>query len=337
MLPLSRRKMRFVLGTFWLIAAALQAQTHCFTSDWWRIDLAKSAMAEPASIRHSILWAVSIVAGHPGIWNSLFVAVQAALGVALVLGRFERTAILASVPWALGIWWVGEGFGMLPTGFALFPAGSPGPAVLYPLIGYLAWPTSEGGRSSSERPVTTRSAMVLWVFLWCAQALLLVPWRFPSGQVLGANIEELSAGPAWMLAITGRAGQFAASHGPVIAWSAAVASVLVGVSVFNARSRARGLAAGIVALIIFWIIFQGAGGLVTGEATDVGTAPLVILLALGLWRAKSEILDRSPQRESRRRLTTAAGASASPAASNWVSTLTSEIPSALAAAAHAAS
>lgn len=306
-LPLSRRTVRVVLGTFWLVAAGYQALPHCFTASWWRTDAAQSAMGEPAVIRHSILWAVAVVAAHPVVWNALFVVIQAGLGLALVTGRAEKAAIVASVPWALGVWWVGEGFGSLPTGFALFGAGAPGPVVLYPIIGMLAWPQTRPARGGPEGHIAAKAGKALWLALWCGLAPLLVPWRFPSGQVIGANIEESSAGPSWMSALTGHAERFASAHGPVLAWSFAALSVMVGISVCSRRWRSLGLMAGIGVLTVFWIVFQGAGGLITGDATDVGTTPLVVLLALALWSAVPRLRPQ-PSDVNRRRMVGGASA-----------------------------
>ncbi len=281
-LPFSRRHVRLLLGVFWLIAAGLQAQPVAFRSVWWRTSLAQSAMGEPTVIRHSILGAVSIIAAHPVPWNALFVVIQGCLGLALLLGRCERGAVVASIPWALGIWWVGEGLGALPTGFGVFAAGAPGAVLLYPLIGLLAWPGPRGA-SETDRPIAAKGAVGLWLALWSGQALLYVPWKFPSGQLFEANIEESSGGPNWMLDLSSHAERIAVALGPELAVGIAVTSLLIGLSVLSTRWRRFGLALGIAILLIFWVLFQGAGGLVSGDATDVGMAPLVVVLALGMW------------------------------------------------------
>lgn len=152
LIPLTRRRVRFLLGLLWLLDAGLQAQPQLFTSGFWKDDLAQSAMGQPAPVAHSIIWASGLVAAHAGVWNSLFVVVQALLGLALVTGRCERLAVAASLPWSLGIWWVGEGFGALPTGFAMAATGAPGAVVLYPLIGFLAWPGARGDARDEGRP-----------------------------------------------------------------------------------------------------------------------------------------------------------------------------------------
>lgn len=278
-LPPSRRTVRRVLGGLWLLDAALQAQPVMFSSGWWRFEIGGSVMAQPGWAADPIVWAVGVVAAHAAAWNLLFVAVQAALGLSLVLDRAPRAAIAASVPWAVGVWWVGEGLGMLPTGFAMAAMGAPGPVLLYPLIGILAWP----GERDHE-PVALRPALVAWVLLWAGQAMLQVPFVYPVRQALTANIEELSVGlRQWQLSIAGWMSALASAHPVVIASALAGVQILVGCAVLARSTRRAALLAGIAVSVFFWVCFQYLGGITESGATDPGTAPLMILLACALW------------------------------------------------------
>jgi hypothetical protein len=293
---LTRRQVRFLLGVLWLLDAALQAQPALFRAEWWRDDLAQSAMGQPAAINHSIVWAAGLIAHHAAAYNALFVAIEALIGVALVAGRCERLAIALSVPWALGIWWVGEGFGGLPTGFALLAAGAPGAVLLYVLLGFLAWPPSgearvapapavwEGRAVAERRGVAERPAVAAWVALWAGQAVLHLPWVFPPGQVVTANLEEHAVGqPAWLGGLAGWNEGALHGHGLLVTVVAAVAEVLIGLGVLSARTRRPALAAGVALSLIYWVAVQDLGGLLAGGATDPGAAPLLILVALAMW------------------------------------------------------
>jgi hypothetical protein len=288
-LPLTRRQVRVALGLMWLLDAALQGAPALFTAPWWRTDLAQSVMGQPMAVNHSIFWAVNIIAAHSAAWNSGFIAIQAALGLALITGRFERAAIMASIPWALGIWWVGEGFGALPTGFALLAAGSPGPVLFYPLIGILAWPRrAPAAITYSNHPpssaVGQRAGVTAWVVLWAGQALLQIPWTFPSAQVLIANIEESSQGqPGWLSAIAHATETLARHHAVALTVTLAVVQIAVGMGVLIPRARRPALTAGIALSLAFWLSFQYLGGIAGGDATDPGSGPLLVLLALCLW------------------------------------------------------
>lgn len=281
-LPLSRRRVRLVLGLLWLLDAGLQAQPQLFTARWWRDDLAQSAMGQPAPVAHSIIWATGIVASHPVVWNSLFVTAQAVLGLALVSGRCERLAIAASLPWALGIWWVGEGFGSLPTGFAMAATGAPGAAILYPLLGLLSWPhpREEG---SADR-IGPRAGVAAWVALWAGQAALQLPWAFPVSRVMKANVSEYAQDhPAWLASIGSFIAGLTDRHAVLLSAALAAVGLAVGLAVLGRASRTAALAAGMVAAVGFAFCFQGLNGLAGGGATDPGPAPLLLLLALALW------------------------------------------------------
>lgn len=283
LIPLNRRRVRFLLGLLWLLDAALQAQPQVFTSGFWKGDLAQSVMGQPAPVAHSILWAIGIVAAHAAVWNSLFVAVQALLGLALVSGRCERLAVVASLPWALGIWWVGEGFGALPTGFAMAATGAPGAVVLYPLIGFLAWPGDRGDARDGDL-IAPRAGSAAWVVLWAGQAALQIPWAFPVGRVMRANVSEYSqAQPAWLASIARAVTGLADQHPVLLSATLAAVGLAVGCGVLSHRGRAAALVLGMVAAVAFDLCFQGLNGLVSGGATDPGPAPLLLILALALW------------------------------------------------------
>lgn len=281
-LPLTRRRVRLVLGLLWLLDAGLQAQPQLFTAGWWKGDLAQSAMGQPAPVAHSIVWAIGIVASHPAPWNSLFVTTQALLGLALVSGRCERLAIAASLPWALGIWWVGEGLGALPTGFAMAATGAPGAVILYPLLGFLAWPNPRD-EGCADR-IASRAGVVAWVVLWAGQAALQVPWAFPAGRVMRANVSEYSQDhPAWLAAVGRAVAGFTDHHAVLLSAMLAAVGLAVGLAILDRRSRKAALLGGLVAAVAFDLCFQGLNGLAGGGATDPGPAPLLVLLALALW------------------------------------------------------
>ena len=57
--------------------------------------------------------------------------------------------------------------------------------------------------------------------------------------------------------------------------------------------RRTALAAGIAAAVLCGVFGQDLGGLLTGQATDPGTAPLFVLLALALWPRRHSVI-RTP-------------------------------------------
>jgi hypothetical protein len=317
---LTPRRVRAALGALWLLDAALQAQPHLFTVEWWHNDLAQSVMGQPPAVAGSILWVVDHIAVHPVVWNGVFVAVQATLGLCLLAERFERAAIVASIPWALGIWWVGEGFAGLPAGFGLFAAGAPGPVLYYPLLGMLVWPPRARPSAPSPKAGTSldpiaRAAALVWAVLWTGGSMLLVvPWRFGAATVLRANLEERSLDqPRWLAGASHHAYQLVGMHPLLIPVVLAAAQAAVGLGVFHPKARPAALAAGIVLAAVFWVVFEDLGGIPGGDATDPGAAPLLILLGLSLWqrgprRHEASVMQSDALRAGTRVLTAVLGA-----------------------------
>jgi hypothetical protein len=263
----------------WLFDAGLQCQAHLFTADWWSNDLAESVMGQPAMVSRSILWVTGVLSPHAGPANSLAIAVQAAIGLCLVIGRLERVAISASVPWALAVWWLGEGLGGLPTGFAQLAGGAPGPVLFYPLITALAWPRRSTGGDGREQPVPTAAAGV-WLAVWLGGAVLELPWRFPTAQVLQANLEQNSLDqPRWLSGIAHASYDLVGAHRLALPAALVLAQIGIAIGVVGARTRPYALAAGAILAVLFWVAVQGFGGILSGSATDPGSGPLLVLLA----------------------------------------------------------
>jgi hypothetical protein len=125
--------------------------------------LAPAAQGQPAIVARPVLWFAGIVFSHPALWNAVFAGIQLALGIALLVPSTARKALFASIAWALGVWWFGEGAGMVLGGAASPRTGAPGAAVLYAVIAIVAL-------SRSDRAPQIASAVV-----WCATALLWLP------------------------------------------------------------------------------------------------------------------------------------------------------------------
>jgi hypothetical protein len=270
---------RVALGLLWLLDAALQAQPAKFAAGYPLGTLAQSVMGDPGWANRSIFAAIHLFVAHWATWNLAAVAVQAAIALALITDRLVRPAVLASIAWALVVWWLGEGFGLLPSGFAIMAAGAPGAVLLYPLLGLLAWPHPDGSPEVSER--AWRSC---WLVLWVGTAVLQIPFVHGPGVVLSANLEELRSSVGVLAAAdTGFAG-LAAHHAAAISVAMGLAQAAIGVGAAFDRPRIRWWLGSAVALSLFyWVVFQQLGGLPSFSATDPNLGPLVVLLALAAW------------------------------------------------------
>jgi hypothetical protein len=72
-------------------------------------------------------------------------SIGALLGVGLLVRRTARVALAASIAWALGVWWLGEGLTGLASGQASLINGAPGSAFFYAVLAAAAWPRGDSG------------------------------------------------------------------------------------------------------------------------------------------------------------------------------------------------
>ena len=276
----TRRRLRVALGALWLLDAALQLEPVNFARSYPLGTLAQSVMGAPGWENHAIFTAIRPFAVQWPWWNLAAAALQAAIGLCLVSGRAVRPALAVSFGWALFVWLVGEGLGALPTGFATMLTGAPGPAVLYVVLGALAWP-------SPERAVDRRWWAAAWVALWAGTALLEVPFVFPSSQVLSAGFAETALDQRHALVHLIDGAARVTAHAPV-ATAAGLAALQLAVAGGWLADRAhprRWLGLGIALSLVYWVFGQALGEVLSPGATDPGTAPLVVLLALAAWPA----------------------------------------------------
>ena len=278
----SRRGLQLALGALWLLDAAFQAEPANFARGYPLNDLAQSVMGGPGWENHLIFAGLRPFDAHWPWWNAAAVALEAGIGLCLLTRRALRPALAASIAWALVIWTLGEGFGMLPTGYAQLLFGAPGAALLYAALAVLAWP-DPGRRDVS--PTLWRS---VWGVLWLGAAALELPAVYSPGVSLAANFEESSLDQRAVLAHLSHAvAGFALAHPVAFTVTLALVQLAIGLAAFGPRRRLRPfLAAAVVLSALYWVVGQQLGGLLNAGATDPGSAPLVILLALVVWERR---------------------------------------------------
>lgn len=197
-----------------------------------------------------------------------------------------RVALALSFGWSLGVWWIGEGLGGILTGSASPLTGAPGAALLYLLIGLIIWPAADesGAGAKGGGALGERGTRIAWALLWLGSAAL---WLLPadrSPQAVSQAIAAAPSGAAWLSRIQAAAAAAAGGRGLEIAIAAAAVSALIGLSVLLDRWSAPLLAVSVVTALSSWLIGQGIGGMLTGTGTDPGTGPLLVLLALSVYR-----------------------------------------------------
>jgi hypothetical protein len=174
---------------------------------------------------------------------------------------------------------------MILTGNASPLTGAPGAALLYVLVGLMCWPRA-GTRGAQTRErvaelglIGERGARLAWAGLWLGSATL---WLFPADDSASAVHDAIAAVPSgagWLSGILSFAANATDGHGTTIAIAIAILSATIGVAVLRDWHANVFLVIAIAISAMYWIVGQGLGGVFTGQATDVSTAPLMILIA----------------------------------------------------------
>ena len=227
-----------------------------------------------------------MLAAHPAWWNAAFATLQVAIGAGLLWGR-GRLAVLArsaSILWGIGVWLVGEGAGALFMGGTSLLTGAPGAALLYPVLTVSIWPVPAGTAKSRAVELSARAG---WVLAWTGSALLELQGVNHASGVPGAQIANGAAGEPWFFAALDRVvGHGLEGSGGLFAAVLGLVAVGVGLGAIWRPTRAVALAVGIAIAAFVGLVGQNLGGAFTGQGTDPGAAPLLILMAVTLWPAE---------------------------------------------------
>jgi hypothetical protein len=295
----AQRTLQIVLGLFWLLDAGLQFQPFMFGKGFTTTYLLNNAQGQPDVIRWIITNVGNFVGPHVAVWNTFFALIQVAIGAGLLFRRTVRPALAISFFWAFGVWFFGEGLGLILTGSASALTGAPGSVFMYGLIGLMAWPRRAGERANEgvevEQKVGVASSaaaqgiggaitpLAVWSGFWALAAILFLLPNNRTQTSVSSAIGGMSAGePSAYAHFLTHFGNHFGSVGTQSAWLLAVASLVIGAGPLVARRPRIFLFAGGLLSLVFWVTGQGLGGIFTGSGTDPNTGPLVFLLALSM-------------------------------------------------------
>ena len=282
----SLRGVQLALAGFWAIDALLQLQPVNFTQDLVYGTILGNAENQPQPIFGSLVSASHLLGSHAVALNVAIIVIQLVIATGLLWPRTVKPALGLSIGWALGVWWLGEGFGGIFAGKATLLVGGPGPALLYAVLAVVAWPTERrrGGTIAGAGALGESATRRVWAVLWVGGAILrLVPFWFGPVYALAGDFQlGLDEEPHWLAAINQTLSHFAATSGLALVIALAAVEAAIGVGVLTRHRRAF-LAAGMIVATVYWVFGQQFAGLFTGSATDVAAGPLFILLALTLW------------------------------------------------------
>ncbi len=283
------RAIQVTLGAIWLLDGALQLQPYMFSHHFLTDVLLPVADGQPAFVASLIRASDQLVAPHLAVWNGLFAALQVGLGVGLLVPRTVKPALVASFAWSALVWCVGEGFGGLLSGSATPLTGAPGAVLLYALVGILAWPTHRpaGASITSSGPVGDLGGRLAWALLWAGSGVLcLVPANWRHGAIASTLASGSAGEPAVLASLDRHAANLVAGQDLGVAIALAVLQLAVAAGVLGRWHRNVWVAAGAALAVVFWVLGQDLGGLLTGQTTDPNTGPLLVLLALCLVEAQ---------------------------------------------------
>lgn len=296
----TRRNLQVALAVLWLLDATLQFQPFMFGKGFATQIIAPAATGQPDVVSAAVKWATSLILAHPVLWNMLFATGQVAIGAGLLFRRTAGPALVLSILWATGVWYMGEGLGELLGGTAVLLNGAPGAVALYGLIGLAAWPRLRPSPDSllveqarhdrartrpalpDERPASWVPGA--WAVLWLLFGLLRALPGNDSASALSSQLTAMARGaPAWLVSAQHRAASTAVNAGVWSVVAIVAVEVAIGLAALRPGVVRTGAAwAGIGVALMFWVIGQAFGGIPSGTGTDPNSGPLVALLGVAL-------------------------------------------------------
>lgn len=303
---LSRKFLRRVLGTLWLIDALLQVQPQMFTTNMINSVLLPTLSSQPAPIAASLHAITVMISQHLVFFNLLIAIVQAEIGIFLITGFWVRTTIIVSIVWAFIVWYGGEGMNMLLTGQASVLTGAPGAVLLYPLLGLLVYPrksasSAEASTESLLSPVRFRWILAgFWIF---AALLQLQPFWWQTGNIAGVIGGMTGLGKLSTLIIDPVLIPLARLVAPLevpvnVALIVVFLGVGIGLALVKQEKLRPWLVASLVLSILMWWLAQAFGMILTGLATDFNSGLLLALMTLACWPKSKRALEREAQIQS---------------------------------------
>ncbi|MGP0029716.1 MAG: hypothetical protein ACLPVF_04335 [Acidimicrobiales bacterium] len=298
--------MQIALGWVWILDGLLQFQPSMFGRGFVTNILLPNAQGQPAPLAWSITTMGHFVLPDVGVWDFLFGSIQLLIGVGLLFRRTVKPAIVVMAVWAFGVWWFGEGFGQLFMAMASPLTGAPGAVLLYPVIGFLVWPTGRGrdedaiGIASSpgaSGPLGVSAALAAWSGFWTLSAFL---WLLPANRAegaIGSQIAGAGAGePAWYAHLLTALAANIGPHATFISWELALASLVIGLGPLLCRRPTAFLVIGMALELAYWVTGMSLGAVMTGSGTDPNAGPLVALLAIALIPTVAAVPTEAPLR-----------------------------------------
>jgi len=288
--PGTRRALQLALAGIWLLDAILQYQSWMFTKAFAQM-LAGTAAGNPGFIARPITWSAGIIGHHPVSTNTAFATIQLLLALGIAWRPALRVSLAASVVWAVAVWWLGEGLGGILNAAASPVSGAPGAVILYALLAVLLWPSDrqKDAPFTAARAVGAKAARTLWLVLWASLAYFSMLPGNRAPQALHDMVAGMAGGePGWLAGLDNDAARLLAHQGLAASIALAAVFALIALAVFAPAPALRAaVVAAVVAAAVIWLFGEDLGEMFTGSATDPNSGPLLALLALAYWPART--------------------------------------------------
>ncbi len=276
----NRPNLRRTLGVLWLLDAALQLQSFMFTKGFAHQVIAPAAIGQPLFVADPVRWNSKMIALHPALCNGLFVAIQLALGVGLLVTPLVRWALIGSMAWAGGVWYLGEGLGGLAGGHVTALVGAPGAALLYIVVALAAWPSTTATTASTDQTPPARWIVPVWAGLWLGFAALELLHANGSPGRVGAELTTNAfTVPSWLGGFDRWTASGVHTLGNGTTALLVAAELAIGLlALSRGIGRSAAIWGGIALAALYWAAGQSFGQLLGGHATDPSTGPLLMLV-----------------------------------------------------------
>ena len=290
-IPDRRRALQLVLGMLWLLDAALQYQPYMFTKGFVSQVIKTSAAGNPPIIAGPITWSADVMTQHIGACNAIFATIQLLIAAGLLYRPTAKAALAASIPWAIGVWWIGEGLSGILTGTANPVTGAPGAVILYAFLALLAWPPhpAQARPARPARSVATSGPpgrmlpLVLWAVLWGSLAGFALQPANRSPNAISSMLSSMEPGePGWIKAMDGFLAGVLRQHGTVASIIIAALCGLAATAVASGRLTRAAVVLAALLGALFWVA-EDFGAIFTGQGTDPNSGLLLTVLAVAFW------------------------------------------------------
>ena len=280
--------LRRALGVLWLADALVKILIPFGDragGQWY--EQIMTAETGPPGLHYFLAWETNLFAAHPFLWW-LPAGVELCIGGWLVTRPASRRALAVSAAWALMVWVAGEGIGGLFGGASSVLSGYPGAALLYGVAAAVLFPArkpQEAAAAAAEAGLLGLYwSRVAWLALWTGAAFYTALPQTGDGGLVFMLSTSQSEAPAPLRSLDASELRWlTVGHATILGITVAVACLAVGFTVFLGALPRLFLSLSLLLALAGWVAMENLGGILTGSSADVGTGPVLILLALAFW------------------------------------------------------